>query len=286
MKPSQRIYGLDILRATAILLVVVFHCGQFISRHTGREFFRAIPDGVTLFFVLSGFLIGRILPDRINSTDFSFKQLKDFWYRRWLRTLPAYFFVLLLLILHRIQAGGAGELQAYLKFFFFTQNINDGTFYFFPESWSLSVEEWFYVLFPLLFFISVRLFPSRKKTIILFWIILAMLFSMVIRFVRSDGIGNYSQWNEYIRKAVITRFDSITIGFAGAFLFYYKYKVWGNKRFLFWLGILLLLLSTVVSLGNGFNWFTVYLKIPLESVGTLFLLPALTSYKTGKRNFV
>ena len=64
---SQRIFGLDIFRAVAILLVVLGH-GKFLLNGTILEGFPYIKiiDGVDLFFVLSGFLIGNILLKLIN----------------------------------------------------------------------------------------------------------------------------------------------------------------------------------------------------------------------------
>jgi peptidoglycan/LPS O-acetylase OafA/YrhL len=282
VKQAQRIYGLDILRATAILLVIIFHSGAFISPYTGMDFFRALPDGVSLFFVLSGFLIGRILLDIINTTEFSFRQLKFFWFRRWLRTLPAYYVVLFLLIAYHMIMKGEHEPWQYLKHFFFVQNISYGSNNFFSESWSLSVEEWFYLIIPFILFISVYFFPGKRKLIGLLWIIFLIATFSVVRIIRSEDIANYAQWNHVIRKPVITRFDSIMVGFLGAFLYYYKFRIWENKRFLFFSGILLIILPAVVFLISEFNWFTIYLRIPLESMGTLLLLPALTDYKTGK----
>ena len=52
-------------------------------------------DGVTIFFVLSGFLIGRILI-RTFGAGASVSSLTTFWVRRWFRTLPAYFVTLLM----------------------------------------------------------------------------------------------------------------------------------------------------------------------------------------------
>ena len=100
LKPSQthRIYGLDILRALAILDIVVGHLLYRIGYYGVVTIF----DGVNLFFVLSGFLIGQILI-RLLDNGIQFKSLVNFWYRRWMRTLPAYFFILIIICTyHRI----------------------------------------------------------------------------------------------------------------------------------------------------------------------------------------
>ena len=55
--------------------------------------------GVEIFFVISGFLIGKIIYRIIQKDDFSFNDVREFWKRRWFRTLPNYYLVLLINIL-------------------------------------------------------------------------------------------------------------------------------------------------------------------------------------------
>src|SRR5215471_18931583 len=97
---GQRIYGLDIIRAVAILTVVYMHA--LLNFGIPAMYRYSIGDGVSIFFVLSGFLIGKILLKIINKPSVSFGDLKNFWFRRWMRTLPAYYFVLTLLIVYQI----------------------------------------------------------------------------------------------------------------------------------------------------------------------------------------
>jgi peptidoglycan/LPS O-acetylase OafA/YrhL len=89
---NKRIFGLDILRASAILFVMLSHSRAFIDPHAGTYYYGLfILDGVDLFFVLSGFLIGGILIRTINDKGLTWVQLTNFWTRRWFRTLPNYF---------------------------------------------------------------------------------------------------------------------------------------------------------------------------------------------------
>ena len=94
----NRIFGLDIFSAFAIMLVVIGH-GGFILKETileGFPYFRMI-DEVDIFFVLSGFLIGGLLLKELNKSEkFKPSDLVQFWKRRWYRTLPNYYFILLL----------------------------------------------------------------------------------------------------------------------------------------------------------------------------------------------
>ena len=82
---SSRIYGLDILRAMAILFVVIGH-GQYLLPRKFNTFHSIfVFDGVSIFFVLSGFLIGGILIKIIENKEANTSTLIDFWKRRWFR---------------------------------------------------------------------------------------------------------------------------------------------------------------------------------------------------------
>ena len=96
---ENRVFGLDLLRFFAIMLVVFGH-----SRWMTESFPRPLHIlfhgsgilGVELFFVLSGFLIGGILLKNFekNGNSLNPDEIKQFWIRRWFRTLPNYFLIL------------------------------------------------------------------------------------------------------------------------------------------------------------------------------------------------
>ena len=88
----KHVYGLDLLRAVAIALVVVQHAGLFFYLCYGspKVWTKTGDIGVTLFFALSGYLIGGILIDQ-GSAMGEFTMAARFWLRRALRTLPNYF---------------------------------------------------------------------------------------------------------------------------------------------------------------------------------------------------
>ena len=94
----NRILGLDIIRASAIILVLIGHLGQV--GFLGNSYFCYLMGyyGVELFFVLSGFLIGQILIKEF-SKGITWKSIRQFWIKRWLRTLPLYYLVLILRII-------------------------------------------------------------------------------------------------------------------------------------------------------------------------------------------
>ena len=109
MNNNKRIIGLDVLRSIAIILVMLMHSGSMflplaklplLGNIVGKLLAIIIPVGylgVELFFVLSGYLIGSILIKLFSDNKKPiFKEIKQFWIRRWLRTLPNYYFVLLI----------------------------------------------------------------------------------------------------------------------------------------------------------------------------------------------
>jgi len=226
-KLQERNLGLDVLRSLAILLVLVRH-GQFLLE--GHQKIKVVSflvdalDGVVLFFVLSGFLIGSNI---LKMNMFSWEHVKNFLVRRWLRTLPAYYCMLLLLI-----ALTSEPIASNWTFFVFLQNVFTENLLFFQESWSLSVEEWYYFLFPLLVVICVLFIPKKGSYFLVTSLLLLIPFFFIF---------NYSGAAHLINKAVVYRLSNIAWGMMGAGILYYFPKFWTNtKRYATMLSFLLL----------------------------------------------
>jgi peptidoglycan/LPS O-acetylase OafA/YrhL len=140
----ERQPGLDLLRALAIIVVVLYHAALFGFKLPGRvDRFGWI--GVDLFFVLSGYLIGGQLVAplaRGRSID-----LPRFFARRVLRIIPAYF-VILAVYAFLPSWREYPEMSPLWKFVISVQNIglHGGTA--FSHAWSLAVEDQFYLLLP------------------------------------------------------------------------------------------------------------------------------------------
>lgn len=185
---ASRVFGLDLIRAFAIVSVLLGHGYSFVSELIPSKYYLFfLPDGVAIFFVLSGFLIGRIVINQFCLNDFGFKSFLNFYLMRWFRTLPAYFFVLsLLIVLYR--NCGYGVLPDVWKYYFFVQNILSPHPVFFAEAWSLSVEEIFYLFFPVVLAIFVS-FIRRKA--------LAVLFALTVFFCCINYLQIFVSWLFY-----------------------------------------------------------------------------------------
>jgi peptidoglycan/LPS O-acetylase OafA/YrhL len=148
----ERQPGLDLLRALAIIIVVIYHAGIMGFPMPGRVH-RWGWIGVDLFFVLSGYLIGgQLLAPLARGQSIN---LGRFFARRALRIMPAYFVVLAIYFLLPSWREYPDMAQPLWKFILSVQNIalHGGTA--FSHAWSLAVEDQFYLALPfLLIFIS------------------------------------------------------------------------------------------------------------------------------------
>lgn len=236
---QDRHFGLDVVRTLAITFVFIGHAGDIINSipFSSPEFIKnlSIPDGVDLFFVLSGFLIGRIL---LKTNFESFTHLLHFWKRRWLRTLPNYFLFLLINILLLWLAISPGLLShAVLYYFVFLQNLYKPVDVFFWESWSLSVEEWFYLLFPLVLFMLYKL-KQNLKTVFILGTLLFFCFSLCSKFYY-QSVNPDLNFDLYQRILVVNRFDTLCFGLLLAWLDINAPSILSKLK---WPGIIILLL--------------------------------------------
>lgn len=289
-KNNSRIFGLDLLRALAILFVILGHGALILKKYIivsdYYNFF--VFDGVTIFFVLSGFLIGQILIKSLQKDEkFGIPGLFNFWKRRWYRTLPNYYLVLVIITFLNITFGSI-TLRDCIPFFFFSQNLAWANPNFFHEYWSLSVEEWFYLIIPVILILAFN-YEKKLKGSIAFAFLIIVLITLIIRHYMYDShnIQNIGQWDNLLRKIVITRLDSLMIGLLGAYLSIYYFRKWQQyKKPLLFIGIIMLIvhrLSFLLITDNlTFNPFLSYplyysnVSFLLISLGTLFLMPFLS----------
>ncbi|MES2566482.1 MAG: acyltransferase [Bacteroidota bacterium] len=283
-KPHQdRIFGLDILRFCAIVFVVAAH-GRSMAQDTILfEFpYLIFNDGVNLFFALSGFLIGGILLKQTNVlNEFSASNLLSFWKRRWLRTLPNYYLILLVNIVlvkfHLVQADFNGFNW---RFFLFLHNFSSGFNDFFLESWSLSIEEWFYIFAPLLLFGFIKIWPVKKAFLIT--VLILIIAPVFFRLLKYDPDGfHWFQTDSEVRKVVVMRLDAIGYGLLAAWLAFYYGDFWKKCRFWFLgLSILSHLLIDYLNASGNILYLQV-LEFSLLAATSVLYLPLADSIKTA-----
>lgn len=160
---------IDGLRAIAVLSVVIYHVRE--SLLTGGFV------GVDIFFVISGYLITTIITREINDGKFS---LAEFYERRIRRIYPALFAMVLLIVPVSAILYSASNFKEFSKsiiattFFFSNIHFWTGSGYFeepaqlkpLLHTWSLAVEEQYYILFPLMVMLIVRYFKSTTPHIL------------------------------------------------------------------------------------------------------------------------
>ncbi len=159
-REEPRIRALDGLRGLMTIMVVISHFFAEVAHGLAALSFGWIA--VTMFFVLSGFLVGRLILEKQDRANF----FKVFYVRRVCRTLPVYFFCVTLVFLIMTALPGAAWLDAgvmfplwsYLTFtqnFFMVATDSIGPHWLAP-TWTLTVEEHFYLIAPALFFLVPR----------------------------------------------------------------------------------------------------------------------------------
>lgn len=233
---EERIFGLDLLRFLAIILVLVSHGRHLLEPMTNSTRIMSIGGywGVELFFVLSGFLIGGILIRIYENENILNKNvILNFWKRRWFRTLPNYYLILLINFFLALILGKFDffDWRFYL-YPFFLQNFFTEHPHFFEEAWSLAVEEWFYISFPLILsFISFSFFRDfSKKNKILFSIILIFILCFFLKLLIVLKFN--PDWDFGVRKITPLRLDSILTGVFFAWCKYYYADIFNKSKWL------------------------------------------------------
>ncbi len=221
IKPNHRIPELDGLRGLAILLVLFYH--YFASSNLLPDYLSALGrlswSGVDLFFVLSGFLLGGILLEAKTSPNY----FKTFYVRRAYRILPAYFLTLIVFWVIGVSIkvtdanvafhwlfSGAFPWYFYLTL---TQNFamtlrGDLGPAWMGATWSLAIEEQFYLTLPLIIrYVSRRRLPYVLGAII----VAAPLMRALLRLY-------YPNWVVATYVLMPCRSDALMLGVAAALL--------------------------------------------------------------------
>lgn len=167
------ISGLNGIRAIAVFMVIIWH------RFPDDHFMKSLPlgpYGVDVFFVLSGFLISRILFNDLKNvkekSSIALGLIKKFIIRRSLRIFPIYYLLLFFMYFTNGTVGYSFK-QNFLWYFFYGSNYlfykNDNWYGCLAHLWSLAVEEQFYLIWPfmILIFFKDKIFFLLITTILI-----------------------------------------------------------------------------------------------------------------------
>jgi peptidoglycan/LPS O-acetylase OafA/YrhL len=199
----QYFKNLDGMRAIAALAVIVAHSCTSDNPVLFR-LFQLGNQGVSLFFVISGFVITRILLNNVNQQGYFY----NFYVRRTLRIFPLYYFALLCydFLPYLIEEGtkttsGMWYHFVYLQNFARTFNwqfVGPGHF------WSLAVEEHFYLMWPFLVYFAFKKFSNSLRALTIISIGL-IVFSFLLRYIML--LQNFE-----INVFTFTRLDQLSMG--------------------------------------------------------------------------
>ena len=208
---------LDILRCVAVVTVILHHSGE------SKFFTRAGWTGVDLFFVLSGFLISGLLFSEYrkrNAIDF-----KRFFIRRGLKIYPAFYvFLLITGIAGQLVLHTHPTLVQYLHEVFFIMNYQQG---FWDHTWTLAVEEQFYIFLPIFLLVISRFSSERENPFrIVPWAAMVIALFCVISRGVSMYIGTPNFHMTY--NASHNRMDALFFGVLIGYLYHFRPTVLEN----------------------------------------------------------
>ncbi|WP_276131887.1 acyltransferase family protein [Polluticoccus soli] len=246
---KHQLDALTTTRGVAALLVVVFHFGCTVFPFNQAEhFFRSSNLAVGYFFVLSGFVMYYTYHNRRNS-------FRPFMEKRLVRIVPA-FYIALAMSAVLIIAEGIGSGPMFLKQMALNLTFTQA---FFPgyaltinsPGWSLSIEMFFYILFPALI-----AFANRESRRFLWFVATFFVLSQVTHLAM---VAKYKpEWgtafHEFVYYFPLFHFNQFFVGMVGGYLFF-QYKKRGIKYASVWPLVAIVLLVNFmprsVSLHNG-----------------------------------
>jgi peptidoglycan/LPS O-acetylase OafA/YrhL len=163
----KRSFGIDLVRTVSILIVMLRHYGVLTGFNFGNY-------AIEFLFVVSGYLIGQILIKSFYSVEsINLSTVKLFMMRRWFRILPLYYLAVLARIIFFPSIG-----KNIIFYLLFLQNNFFGIS-FFPESWSLVIDEWFYLGTPILLYLFMKFVSFNKKHILIYLCIIIVIINFL-----------------------------------------------------------------------------------------------------------
>lgn len=258
-------YDINALRAIAVLSVTFFHYKL--------GFLSGGFAGVDIFFVISGYLMSRIVLEALDNKIFSYP---DFLIRRAERIVPALFFLVLVITMAgffiyfppdlKTNSGNALASLLFYSNVFYAQHSGyfapSSEFNIFLHTWSLSLEWQFYLVYPVLLLVLYHITKSRKQLFLSVLVISILFFTFSVAYTQANPVISF--------YSLLTRSWEL---FAGGLAFMAGGKVFSTKvkRACLLAGSSLLIYSLVFLTGT-MTWPGYYTLLPV--LGTFLILIA------------
>lgn len=266
---------LDGFRGISILLVLVHH---FYYPMLSGGFL-----GVDMFFVLSGFLITSLLLEEWQKSHSI--NLKNFYIRRLFRLMPAVIFIIALLGIYALFFLDNKSAEKTFQGIWLTLTYASNWYYaFHPSSannplgvtWSLAIEEQFYLIFPLILLLVLRLKLGYRQ------IIAALILLIIAIALHRKNIADNDNYLTRLYYASDTRADALLVGCLVALLFSWKMEIFTRFASFFRIGAAISLVFMIISV-SLLEWSDAFLYenggYTFIAIAVGFLLISLTAYK-------
>lgn len=271
-RPKHNYKAIDGIRAIAVLWVIFFHSwlfqyldfkdvGESIFNYPYLIWITKGDLGVDLFFVISGFLIGTILFKELRRTGKL--NFKNFYLRRFLRLLPVYIFAMIL-GLYFIE--GDSWKSAWSNLLYINNYVNGS---YMGWTWSLAIEEQFYIIIPFLIAFVIPKFKN-KIPVFLFLALLCIgmtyyysveIFGFKVPFDSEFLDDKWKDWFWGYYMLTHLRYGGLLSGVIGAYLNVYHQEsiknFFNKKRYIstiiFVLSMIVFVAISSISLGQWTN---------------------------------
>jgi peptidoglycan/LPS O-acetylase OafA/YrhL len=200
----NRIVSLDLLRGLAAWAVATSHF--FFYHAVEPDTFEIVSIiAVEIFFVLSGFVLASQILFLVSEAQP--RVFLIFLARRWMRTIPPYLIALVVMsvLTRELESADFFRYLGYVQNLFCQSNQSD----YFSVAWSLSVEEWFYVVFPGLLIAGSAVMGRNSAN----WAIASAAIFVAMIAVARLLFGDFGDWGAAVRRVVAFRVDAIAYGF-------------------------------------------------------------------------
>lgn len=294
--PEKRYFGFDIVRSFSVLLVMHMHYLQLTEKFTGLDYKKIpFPDPVDMFFVCSGFLIGyHHLKDIHKLNKITLKYTGRFLVMRWVRTLPSYYLILTITVILTILVTKKFEIP--VGNYLFTHNLFNNHVKFYSETWTISIEEWFYFSFPIVFYLIATVLKISKKKSFIFIVLLYIFVCNFLKIYYFYHVYPDHTPLQYVKfkEIVVLRMDTIALGLLAAYIYYFYQDFWHNNRYRFLVVGLVIYFASLAYywfVANGYimNDFTVFYFFTfyylISPLGFTMFLPCIKTIQF-KNNFI